>query len=76
MARRGLATSSPAQFGQTCSIASPQGLQNVRSKLQITASPAAASRALQRSHVERISSIASSGDGAVDVDGPPAAETI
>src|SRR4029077_1459270 len=56
VARFGLGTSSPPQFGHMRSSASPQAEQNVHSKEQMTASPSAATAAPQRSHSVRISS--------------------
>ncbi len=55
-ARRGRATSSPPQFGQTASIASAHATQNVHSNLQMRASPPGESAVVQRSHSVRISS--------------------
>ena len=55
--RRGRLTSSPAQLGQRFSSSPPQFVQNVHSKLQITATPSAASGASHRSQDSRISSI-------------------
>jgi hypothetical protein len=55
--RRGRETSSPAQFGHRNAISAPHVMQNVHSKLQITASPASVSAVLQRSHTVRISNI-------------------
>ena len=55
--RRGRATSSPPQFGQRCDISDPHAVQNVHSKLQITASPASARVVLHRSHTARISNM-------------------
>ncbi len=54
-ARFGRATSSPPQFGQTCSIASAQAGQNVHSNEQIVASASSDSAAPQRSQVVLIS---------------------
>jgi hypothetical protein len=55
--RRGRLTSSPAQLGQRFSSSPPQFVQNVHSKLQITATPSAASGASHRSQDSRILSI-------------------
>src|SRR5215813_11107199 len=54
--RRGRATSSPPQFGQTPFIASVQATQKVHSKLQIRAGPSALRAAPHRSQTGRISS--------------------
>ena len=55
--RLGRATSSPLQFGQTNSIASAHGRQNVHSYEQMTASPSSASAGTaalaRRAHLER-----------------------
>jgi hypothetical protein len=53
--RLGRATSSPPQFGHTCSITSPQAAQKVHSNEQMTASPSGVTAAPQRSHSLRIS---------------------
>src|SRR5690606_8086151 len=55
-ARRGRRTSSPPQFGHTCSSASPHDAQKVHSYEQMTASASGASPAPHRSHAGRISS--------------------
>ena len=47
--RRGRLTSSPPQFGQRWLIAEPQAVQNVHSKLQITAGPSSDNDASHRS---------------------------
>jgi hypothetical protein len=54
--RRGRATSSPPQFGQTSSIDPAQPTQNVHSKEQMHAAPSGASAFPQRSQTVRISS--------------------
>src|SRR3954454_20045179 len=53
--RRGRATSSPPQFGQTPSIASVHETQKVHSNVQIRASPSGESVTPQRSPSVRIS---------------------
>jgi len=53
--RRGRATSSPPQFGQTSSIDSAHATQNVHSKEQMRASPSGANPFPQRSQTARIS---------------------
>ena len=55
--RRGRETSSPPQFGHRNAISVPHVVQNVHSKLHITAFPASVSAVLQRSHTLRISNI-------------------
>ena len=59
-ARRGRATSSPPQFGQTSCVEAAHVGQNVHSKLQIRAAPSFGSATPQASQVSRISSTAAS----------------
>ena len=55
VARRGRATSSPPQFGQTLSMVSAHATQKVHSKEQMRASPSGARAFPQRSQTVRIS---------------------